>query len=285
MSSVQIAPASGPAESAAGAGNQSAILASGAPVLAIFSRADSTNTIARHLAEAGAPAGSVVIADEQTRGRGRGGKTFQTPPGAALLISIILRPPGPLGPDAAPGAIPLRIGLAAAGAVDRIAGTNLRLKWPNDLLLEGEGKVAGILCEGSLGARTGGYVVAGIGLNVRQTAAELPTKIGQPATSLRLATGKLIDRAALAGAISAAIARDSDQLFAPLGDRALAELDVRDPLRGHSVTVDGEAKGVASGIAPDGALKIRGHNGRIIHLRHGTVRIASQCAALPITDP
>jgi BirA family biotin operon repressor/biotin-[acetyl-CoA-carboxylase] ligase len=244
----------------------------GGPQLLIFSRASSTNTIARRLAEAGAPTGSIVIADEQTAGRGRAGRPWHAPPGAALLLSIILRPAAPLRADDAPGAIPLRIGLAAARAVDRIAGTNLRLKWPNDLQVESGGKVAGILCEASLAARGGGYVVAGIGLNVSQSAAEIAPAIAQPASSLRLATGLRLDRGALAGAIIAAVAQIGEQLTAPLDQAALAELGARDPLRGHYVTVDGEPAGEACGITPDGALIIRGPDGRITHLRNGTVR-------------
>ncbi len=249
---------------------------SGTPVLRIYERVGSTNTIARRLADAGAPAGSIVIANEQTAGRGRAGRPWHARPGTALLLSIVLRPQAPIGAGDAPGTIPLRVGLAVARAVDRIAGTSLRVKWPNDLQVEGEGKIAGILCEASLGARNGGYIVAGIGLNVNQRAAEIPPGIAQPATSLRLATGHAFERGALAGAIIAAIAEIGDQLTSPLDDVALAELDARDPLRGQPITVDGEPAGEACGITPDAALRIRGHDGRIIHLRNGTVRIASR---------
>jgi BirA family biotin operon repressor/biotin-[acetyl-CoA-carboxylase] ligase len=246
----------------------------GKSVLEIFERVGSTNTIARRLAEAGAPAGSVVIADQQTAGRGRAGRPWYDTPGTALLLSIILRTPAPLGADDAPGAIPLRIGLAVARAVDRCVGIDLRLKWPNDLQVERMGKIAGILCEASLAASTGGYVVAGIGLNVNQESAELPAAITQPATSLRSATGSIFERSELAEAIIAEIAAIGDRIIAPLDDATLAEFALRDPLRGHSLTVDGEPTGEACGITPDGALRIHGHDGRMINLRNGTVRIA-----------
>lgn len=257
------------------------------PDLRLYERVASTNDIARQLADSGAPTGTVVIANEQTRGRGRAGRPWHAPAGTALLLSLLLRSPGPLSAGDAPGAIPLRIGLAIARALERCTGTRLQLKWPNDLQVEGA-KVAGILCEAALTARGGGFVVAGIGLNVNQDEAELPgTKTldrtmamyagaAQPSTSLRLATGCTWDRGLLAGAIIAEVLEAGDRLFAPLSAPELAELAARDPLRGHLLTVDGEVDGMAAGMTPDGALCITGHNGQTTNLRHGTVRIASR---------
>lgn len=254
------------------------------PHVLLYRRVASTNTIARQLAEEGAPACTIVIADEQTAGRGRGGKPWLAPPGRALLFSIVLRTNGPLASDDAPGAIPLRVGLAAARAIDRTAATATRIKWPNDLQLEYVGagaKVAGILCEGSLATRTGGYIVAGIGINVSQTIEQLPHADDQPATSIALATGREVDRGALATAIVAELSELEDRITAPLGTLELDELAVRDSLRGHLLTVDGEPAGEAVGITPDGALIIRGHDGRTIHLRHGTVRTTEPATSYP----
>jgi BirA family biotin operon repressor/biotin-[acetyl-CoA-carboxylase] ligase len=244
----------------------------GRQILRIYEKAGSTNTIARRLAENGAPSGSVVIADLQTVGRGRGGRPWLAPGGSALLLSVVLRPPAPLGADDAPGALPLRVGLAFARAVDEVAGTDLRLKWPNDLQVEGE-KVGGILCEASLTSGRGGYIIAGVGLNVAQARTELPDSIGQPATSLRIATGRTFDRGLLAGSIIAAVAEIGDRMIRPLDPSTLSELASRDPLLGGLLTIDGDPGGEASGISPDGALLIRRDDGRIIHLRNGTVRL------------
>lgn len=259
---------SGTLQTSASTANQ----AVAAPLLLILERAGSTNTIARRLAEQGAPAGSIVIADEQTAGRGRAGRPWHAPPGSALLISIILRPPTPLARDDAPGAIPLRVGLAAARAIERITGIDIQLKWPNDLLVENRGKLAGILCEGSLANAAGGYIVAGIGLNVSQRRDHLEETVPQLATSIRLATGRDFDRGVLAGAIQQDILACAPRLATPLDHAELAELAARDPLRGRQVTVDGEPAGIAHGIAPDGALTIIDRDGAIGHLRNGTVR-------------
>jgi len=245
---------------------------SAAPILAIYDRVGSTNTIARRLAEAGAPTGSIVIADEQTAGRGRGGKRWLAPKGTALLFSIVLRPGHPLDQRAAPGAIPIRVGLAAARAVERCAGIDLRLKWPNDIQVEGQGKLAGILCEGSLNNAHGGYVVAGIGINVTQSHADLERDAAQPATSLLVATGRTIDRGDLARAVYESVMASVPKLAEPLDDAELAELAARDPLRGRELTVDGRYAGIAHGIAPDGTLTIICPDGSIEYLRNGTVR-------------
>jgi BirA family biotin operon repressor/biotin-[acetyl-CoA-carboxylase] ligase len=246
----------------------------GAPLVVLYERTGSTNDVARRLAEGGAPAGTVVIAEEQSAGRGRGGKRWHAPTGSALLLSIVLRPRAPLGAGSAPGTIPLRVGLAAARALDRATGTRLALKWPNDLRVEGEGKVAGILCEGALGTRDGGYVIAGIGLNVAQRREDFPADLAQPATSLLLAAGWQGGRAPLVGAILAEIAALEADLAAPLERAALDELNERDPFRGRPITVDGAYAGTACGIAPDGALLVRDADGQLIHLRNGTVRLA-----------
>lgn len=263
------------------------------PDLLLYESVASTNDIARKLADGGAAAGTTIIANQQSHGRGRAGRPWHAPAGTALLCSLILRSRGPLAETDAPGAIPLRIGLAAARAIDRCTGTRLQLKWPNDLQIEGA-KLAGILCEASLAASHGGFVVVGIGLNVNQGEGELPAACtsdstsapvsngtqppiaAQPATSLRLATGRTWNRGTLAGAIIAEIMTLAARLAAPLSAEELDELAGRDPLLGHQLTVDGEPAGIAAGVTPDGALRINGQIGQTTNLRHGTVRFASR---------
>lgn len=247
----------------------------GVPVLELYGVAPSTNDIARELAEAGAPEGTAVLADHQTAGRGRGGRPWLTPPGRALLLSIVLRPAVPAGEDATPGVLPLLVGLAVARAIGRVARIRAGIKWPNDVVLPGGGKVAGILCEAALGGSARGYVVAGIGINVAQTAADFPPELRGRATSLLIATGREVSRAALAGRVIAEVLRLAAHGARPLDDALLADLRRRDVLRGHAVTVDGRRAGTAQGIAADGSLLVRdGHGSPAVAVRSGTIRLA-----------
>ena len=134
----------------------------------------STNERARELAIQGAPAGTVVTAEEQTSGRGRRGRTWAAPPGKALLYSAILRP---LGTEHA--LLPLAVPLAVCEAVEAMASLECLVKWPNDVWIE-ERKVAGVLLE----ARPPDWAVIGIGLNLAVEPAEFPSDLRWPATSV-----------------------------------------------------------------------------------------------------
>ncbi len=156
-----------------------------------------TMTVARvELMQAAGPV--AVLADRQTRGRGRRGRRWESLPGAGLHLSLGWRPAA----DAvAAGALTLRVGLAAAEAIQEVTGVDLGLKWPNDGLWNGQ-KVMGVLCEG--GSYPKPWVVAGIGMNV--SGAPPPGILG--ATTLQAITGRPWSRAALAAAIAAAVARE-----------------------------------------------------------------------------
>lgn len=154
----------------------------------------STNDRAAELARQGAPEGTLVVADAQTGGRGRLGRTWHSPAGANLYLSLLLRPTRPPA-DVPP--LTLLAGAALAGAVAALGGEP-RLKWPNDVLLRGpEGwrKTAGILTEMASERDRVRHVVVGIGVNVNLTA--LPAELSDRATSLRLALGRTIARDAL----------------------------------------------------------------------------------------
>jgi BirA family biotin operon repressor/biotin-[acetyl-CoA-carboxylase] ligase len=248
----------------------------GVPRLLVFRTVPSTNDIARELAEAGAPEGSVVLADHQTAGRGRGGRRWHAPPGRALLLSVVLRPARFGAGEAAPGVLPLLVGLAVARAIGRTARIRAGIKWPNDVLLPGGGKVAGILCEAALTGDSGGYVVAGIGINVCQTAAELPAELGAGATSLLLATGRRVSRPALAGRVIAEVRRIVAHGARPLDPALLAGIRRRDVLRGRAVSVDGRERGTVQGIAADGSLLLRDPQGRVAAIRSGTIRVVAE---------
>ncbi|HEX5521452.1 MAG TPA: biotin--[acetyl-CoA-carboxylase] ligase, partial [Longimicrobiaceae bacterium] len=134
----------------------------GVPRVELLGETDSTNDVARALGAAGAPAGTVVLADAQRAGRGRAGRAWQSPPGLGVWLSLLLR--GASLPE--PTLLPLLVGLGAARALDGVLGAGrVQIKWPNDLLV-GDRKLAGVLAEADLGSAGGPAVVVGIGINV-----------------------------------------------------------------------------------------------------------------------
>jgi BirA family biotin operon repressor/biotin-[acetyl-CoA-carboxylase] ligase len=140
------------------------------------------------------PEGATVAADEQTEGRGRLGRRWEAPPGRALLVSVLLRPdpPTPLWPE-----LSLVAGEAVAAALRAETGVEASLRHPNDVVVAGR-KLVGVLPE----ARSG-RVTLGIGVNVNQTAGELPRDTAKPPTSLRIELGREVERAPLLAAILA----------------------------------------------------------------------------------
>jgi BirA family transcriptional regulator, biotin operon repressor / biotin---[acetyl-CoA-carboxylase] ligase len=189
------------------------------------------------------PEGAVAVADFQTAERGRLGRVWTAPPGTALLCSVLLRPPA----GSRIAQLSLVGGLAAAQTVEAALGRPARLKWPNDVLVDGR-KVAGVLAE----ARDG-VVVVGVGLNVNQTAAELPADARITAASLRSMDGAEHDRdtllVALLERLETAYCAWLDGGLAPLQ----AEIVSRDALAGRNVSVDGRSAR-ALGIDAEGRL-------------------------------
>ncbi|MFG3435903.1 biotin--[acetyl-CoA-carboxylase] ligase [Nonomuraea sp. NPDC047897] len=155
----------------------------------VVERTGSTNADLAALAREGAPEGAVLVAEEQVAGRGRHGRAWTAPPRSGLMVSVLLRPGPPVDTQ---GWLPLLFGVAAATAVRRLAELDVRLKWPNDLLI-GERKLAGVLAE-----RTEDAVVIGMGLNVSLKPEELPV---QTATSLAIQQGACLDRDPLLRAV------------------------------------------------------------------------------------
>ena len=233
----------------------------------VVERTGSTNTDCAARARAGAPEGLVLAAEEQTAGRGRLGRTWLSPPRAALTFSVLLRPVGV--PPVRRGWLPLLAGVAAATAVRQVSGLDVRLKWPNDLLL-GPRKLAGILAE-----QSGGAVIAGIGVNVSATRGELPATgaAALPATSLLLEGSASLDRERLLGEILAQIERwyqawrdtqipgdpqASGLRAAYLGLCSTLGRDVRADLPAGTVI-----RGTAAGIDTDGRLIVRTPDGEV----------------------
>jgi len=216
-----------------------------------FEKIDSTNNCARALAGCWAEEGTLVLAEMQTAGKGRMGRSWQANPYENLTFSLILRPTLP--PEAL-NLLPLYAAVAVAEAIEHETGLSVECKWPNDLLIGGR-KSAGILLEGSLKEEGLDYVVLGIGVNVNQTT--FPEDISASATSLRVQAGKEIDRVRLLREILktleihyAAINKKGFHDLIPLWLSRTRMLN-----REISVTQDGTVlSGIVKGLSPEGAL-------------------------------
>ena len=216
----------------------------------------STNDVARQLAENGAPEGTLVLADAQESGRGRLGRSWFSPPGRSIYLSLLLRP------TLDPGELPLLTLALAVAAADVLqdAGTDVAVKWPNDLVVRHPGslrKLAGIACEAIHGRHVA--VAAGIGINVNLTREELPPDLDPLATSVRIETGRSADRAALAARLLERFA-PLYQLLLRRGSAGILPLyRARLETVGRDVTVDvGQriVRGRAVGIGPIGELEV-----------------------------
>lgn len=230
-------------------------IAAPAPCIVRLGRVESTQPIAFALAADGVPDGTVVVADSQAAGRGRRGRAWLDEPGASLLASIVLRPR--LDPVRLPG-LSLAAGVAVAEALTRAAGVRPRLKWPNDVLVDGR-KVAGILLESRFGDTERATTVVGIGVNLTQRV--FPAELAQRATSLWLSSGRRVDRDTLLAALLDSVAEWRGRLeregFAPVRDRWRALSDTL----GKVVSVDG-VKGLAVDVDATGALVVDDGDGR-----------------------
>jgi BirA family biotin operon repressor/biotin-[acetyl-CoA-carboxylase] ligase len=218
-----------------------------------YERTGSTNDIARQLARDHFPAGTLVVADEQTAGRGRLGRTWVAPPGTALLISILFRPA-----IAASQAyrLVMATGLAAAEACERAAGVEIGVKWPNDLQIDGL-KLAGLLPESAIIGGRLGHVIVGLGLNVSQTF-EPPDPLHGTATSLKLAAGRDFDRATLLAAIMGRLNAWNQQVAD--GGALIEAWRERCVTLGQRVRIEtphGTVEGVAEDLDDAGGLVLR----------------------------
>ncbi len=220
---------------------------------------DSTNNRAKSLAASGAPEGTLVTAESQTGGRGRKGRTWFSPSGAGVYLSLILRPP--ISPVEAPR-ITLIAGIAVAETLlETCPGLDAHIKWPNDVLVEGR-KVAGILTEISSDPDEVAFVVSGLGLNVNGR--RFPEDLRGIATSLALETGRDLDRAALVRGI---LERYEHWYRVFLADGAPPILERWKALTrtlGSRVSVEaggGRISGTARDIGPNGGLLVEDDQG------------------------
>jgi BirA family biotin operon repressor/biotin-[acetyl-CoA-carboxylase] ligase len=213
------------------------------------------------LAQAGAPHGTVVVAESQTSGRGRHARPWFSPPGTNVYCSVILRGIGQeLSLSEWLSWVPLTSALAVAEAVQSVADLPLSLKWPNDLLLH-ERKVGGILCESSLTTPTDPIVVIGIGLNVNVPRESFPEELRPIAASLLEAARRSIDRNRLIAQLLLELEQSLDELRAHGPARLLRAYTTRCVTLGRKVRVllgvGQELLGTAESISADGALQVR----------------------------
>jgi BirA family biotin operon repressor/biotin-[acetyl-CoA-carboxylase] ligase len=232
----------------------------------------STNSEAMNSASAGAPEGSVFVAEEQTAGRGRGAHQWDSAPSAGIYCSVVLRPALP--PSEAL-ILSLAAGLAVHAAVQQVDSRILPdLKWPNDLLIEGR-KFCGILTEMNAEVTRVRYLVVGIGINVNQ--ASFHGDLQQTATSLRLASGTEWSRVELCAALLKSLDREyRDLLQKPGAHQSVLKRfqEQSSSSRGRQVGVeeDGGFEGVTEGLDPRGFLQVRTALGARTVLS-GTVRL------------
>ena len=235
-----------------------------------FNELDSTNTHARRLAEEGAPEGEVVVAEQQTHGRGRLGRRWVSPPYVNLYFSIILRPK--FSPVVAPQ-LTLMAAVALTDAVAAFISKPPVIKWPNDILVNGK-KLAGVLTESSCSSERIDFVILGIGVNVNLMHGSMPDTIRERATSLLMIRESVTSREEFLRRLI----HDLDRCYGILEEQGFGAIapywEARFGLHGQRVRVemvDGSFTGRAKGIDRDGALLVEKDNGEIERIIAGDV--------------
>ncbi|MGH2957798.1 MAG: biotin--[acetyl-CoA-carboxylase] ligase [Solirubrobacterales bacterium] len=231
-----------------------------------YRRTDSTNLRAKALAEAGAPDGLVVTADQQTAGRGRRGHSWFGPPGTTLLYSALLRPfdGDPL--------LSLAVPIAVCEAAEAVAPVRCQVKWPNDVWIEGR-KAAGVLVEAQPGD---GWAVIGVGLNVAVPEEEFPPELRGAARSLAPTESEGEPPPGGAPTVAAALAelnRTLERWAAASSDQVLDAFRARDALCGRRVAWEG-GEGVAELVDEHGHLVVATDAGERVELGAGEVHLA-----------
>ncbi len=237
-----------------------------------FYKIGSTNTAAMEAAAAGAPQGSVFLAEEQTAGRGRGANAWQSARSTGIYCSVILRP---ALPPSEVLVLALAAGLAVRAAIAQVdSRVRADLKWPNDVLIDGK-KVSGILTEMNAEATRVRYIVVGIGINVNQQS--LPKELEAEATSLRMATGSEWSRVELTAALLKSLDREYRQLIEqPDARQSILRRFAEQSswVRGKQVRVEGNGsriEGTTEGLDQRGFLQVRSTQG-LQTVLSGTVR-------------
>lgn len=206
-----------------------------------LAEAISTMDIAHQLAAAGAPAGTLVIADRQLRGRGRGGKVWQSERGAGVWMTLLERPRD----QHVVGVLALRLGLALADALAPLVNEPPTVKWPNDVYV-GTGKISGVLVEARWRDTTLDWVAIGVGINMRVPQAVAESAAVRPDTSIATVLRRVVPRL-----------REAAQQNGVLTSEERQAWDARDMARGRRISAP--CRGVVQGIDLDGALLVLTH--------------------------
>jgi BirA family transcriptional regulator, biotin operon repressor / biotin---[acetyl-CoA-carboxylase] ligase len=238
-----------------------------------YFKAGSTNTIAFELGQSGEPSGAVVVAEEQTAGRGRAGRKWHSEKTTGIYVTVLLRPG--ISPMLAP-LITLVAGLAVRDAVLEETGLAPDLRWPNDLLLGGK-KFCGILTEMHAEPGRVHFVIVGIGVDVNHSA--MPADLAAIATSLRMATGKTHSRLLLLVRLLRNLETYYNRFLEEGPESIVARFaEVSSFARGKRVriaTAGGSYTGTTDGLEPNGLLRVRRNDGRIEVVVSGDVTEAS----------
>jgi len=234
---------------------------------------DSTNSGAFDAAAAGAPDGAVIVADEQRAGRGRSGRTWNSPTGCNLYLSILLR--GPFLPSVVTG-LPFLAAVATRDAVADVTGLITQFKWPNDLILH-DRKVGGILVEARSAGGETTLAVVGIGVNVNWPRSAMPAELQATATSLMSELGRSIDRPALLIALLIHLDHGYNRLCDEGAGWLIKDWSQSCLILGRTVCVEtpeGPLTGLAEAVEPSGHLRLRRSDGSISRLSvEATVRL------------
>ena len=238
-----------------------------------FLRVDSTNRVAMELGYAEEPEGTVVIAEEQTAGRGRAGRPWHSERGTGIYVTLLLRPK--ISPVQAP-VLTMMAGLSARSAVQAQTGLAVDVKWPNDLMLS-EKKLGGILTEMHAEPSQVRFVIVGIGINVNQE--KFPPELAAIGTSLRVQTGRIQSRMELLVRLLREFENDYNR-FLREGTASVTQRfeGVSSYARGKRVTVSNGAEnfaGVTAGLSPEGLLRVERTDGSVITVISGDVQEAS----------
>jgi BirA family transcriptional regulator, biotin operon repressor / biotin---[acetyl-CoA-carboxylase] ligase len=234
-----------------------------------FFQTDSTNRVAMELGYAGEPEGTVVMAEAQTVGRGRSGRTWHSERGTGLYFTVLLRPR--LSPAQAP-LLTMLAGISAHAAVQALTGLVPELKWPNDLLLNGK-KFGGILTEMHAEPSTVRFVIVGIGINVNQE--KFPAEISAIATSLQKESGRMTYRLELLARLLSQFESDYNRFLWEGPEFVIKRFQsVSSFAQGHRVRVDtgsGSYAGTTAGLSPEGLLLVAKDDGPLMTVIAGDV--------------
>ncbi len=234
-----------------------------------FFKTDSTNRVAMELGYAGEPEGAVVLAEEQTAGRGRAGRMWHSERGAGLYVTLLLRPR--LSPVQAP-LLTMLAGLSAHSAVEAQTGLTAELKWPNDLLLNGK-KFGGILTEMHAEPNSVRFVIIGIGINVNQE--KFPGELAATATSLRKETGRQESRLEFLLRLLSQFETDYNRFLREGAPYVVQRFElVSSFASGKRVRVDTGMEtyqGTTAGLSPEGLLIVKKDEGAMVTVISGDV--------------